>query len=429
MKSFDFDLIANSCVKCGKCIPTCTIHEANKDEVTSPRGFLELLGNYQRGNLQLDKNAKDIFESCFLCTACVEICPNSLPVDSLIEKVRYDLAKKYGINWYKKAFFLLLKNRFLMDLFFKTGFVFQTCIFKKNNFHKANTPRFYLPIIKKNRLLPSLNKTSFLNSHESLINFQAKRKIGLFAGCLANYNYKNISESLLYILKKLNFGIDILKKQSCCGAPAYFTGDFDSVKFLAKKNIIYFEEKLKTLEAIIMPEATCSAMIKIDYEHIFSDDEKWRKRAKKVSEKIFLATYFLEKNTNLKQMLKTMPMQNETITYHDPCHAKKMQKVFIEPRELLKQNYKIKEMSNPNACCGFGGVTMQTQKYELSKKVGLNKAFMIKQSKADIVSAECSACKMQISNSLFINEVDVKFENPIELIARVLKKADNELLE
>jgi glycolate oxidase iron-sulfur subunit len=48
---------------------------------------------------------------------------------------------------------------------------------------------------------------------------------------------------------------------------------------------------------------------------------------------------------------------------------------------------------------------------------------MIAETGAQIVSAECSACRMQISNSLHQAEVDVVFKNPIELIAEALKTA------
>ena len=90
---FNFNQTADDCVKCGKCIPVCTIHKVNADEVTSPRGFIDLLGAYKSGKLELDKTAKDIFESCFLCTNCVEVCPKSLPTDMIIEQVRADIAK------------------------------------------------------------------------------------------------------------------------------------------------------------------------------------------------------------------------------------------------------------------------------------------------------------------------------------------------
>ena len=78
------------------------------------------------------------------------------------------------------------------------------------------------------------------------------------------------------------------------------------------------------------------------------------------------------------------------------------------------------EMSDPSECCGFGGVTMQSEKYHLSRAAGQRKAAMIKNSGAKIVSAECSACKMQISNALHISGSEVKCENPMELIAKVL---------
>jgi glycolate oxidase iron-sulfur subunit len=414
-----FTHYSESCIKCGKCIPTCTIHNVNADEVTSPRGFLDLLGAYQKGHLELDKNVKDIFESCFLCTNCVDVCPNSLPVDMVIEQVRNDIRKKYGLAWYKKAFFFLLRNRKIMDIAAKLGWVFQSCGFKIQN--DSMTPRFSLPMVKKERLLPNAKSKSFLNSYEDVIIHGGKGKVGIFIGCMANYAYTDIGKALLKILKELQIDAYLIKKQLCCGAPAYFTGDFDTVDYLAKHNIEYFESFIDDLDAIIIPEATCSAMIKVDYAHFFHDQPNWMERAKKISPHIYMATEYLYKKTNLADILSSNPHPPspipQTITYHDPCHAKKMQGIHKEPRALIAQNYTITEMEDPNRCCGFGGVTMQSEKYHLAKAAGLPKAAMIEESNAQIVSAECSACRMQINNSLHQINSKVAFKNPIELIA------------
>jgi glycolate oxidase iron-sulfur subunit len=100
-----------------------------------------------------------------------------------------------------------------------------------------------------------------------------------------------------------------------------------------------------------------------------------------------------------------------------------MQGIHKAPRELIKQNYNFTEMSDSNRCCGFGGVTMQTEKFDFALAAGRPKAAMIRYSKAEIVSAECSACRMQITNSMFEADVeDVVFKNPIELIATALKR-------
>jgi len=433
MKKFNYANISDPCVKCGKCKPVCTIFNINKDETTSPRGFLDLLGAFERGDLDLDKNAKDIFESCFLCTNCVEVCPNDLPTDMVIEQVRSEIAKKYGLAWYKKVFFFLLRHRTIMDLMAKLGYVFQTCGLKIDDKKQSALPRFRLPIVKKDRALPFADSKSFLKKYpENIkndyrvnrvnINQNSKNKVAIFIGCMGNYAYTKIGDGLIKILNNLEIDVMIPKKQLCCGAPAYFTGDFDTVDYLIKKNITYFETFIGEVDAIIIPEATCSAMINIDWVHFLHDQPHWRDRAAKIAPKVQMATKWLENSTKLKDILASKDKNiNDLITYHDPCHAKKMQGISKEPRTLLSANYELQEMSDSNRCCGFGGVTMQSEKYDFAKAAGMPKAAMIKESGANIVSAECSACRMQITNSLHVSDVKgVVFKNPIELIAEVL---------
>ena len=427
-QKFDFTAISDECIKCGKCKTNCTIFNINEDETTSPRGFIDLLGAYKRDELELDKTAKDIFESCFLCTNCVEACPNDLPTDMIIEQVRNDIAKKYGIAWYKRVFFFLLRHRKIMDIMAKMGWVFQTCGLKIDEKKQSGKFRLNLPIeLIKDRSLPFADNKSFLNRYpeniinDKISNFKPK-KVAIFIGCMGNYAYTNIGKSLLYILEQLKIDAFIPKKQLCCGAPAYFTGDFDTVDYLIKKNITYFETFIDDVDAIIIPEATCSAMINIDWVHFLHNQPSWKKRASKIAPKVIMATKWLENNTLLKKILKTKKKNiTDIVTYHDPCHAKKMQNIYKEPRSLISTNYEIDEMSDSNACCGFGGVTMQSEKYHLAKAVGNKKANMINKTNASIVSAECSACRMQITDGLGRTDTKVVFKNPIELIADALK--------
>ena len=396
------------------------------DEVTSPRGFLDLLGAYKQGELELDKTAKDIFESCFLCTACTDVCPNDLPTDMVIEEVRRDIAEKYGIAWFKRVFFTLLRHRWLMDLMMKLGYTFKTCGFADEPTKGGMIPRFKMPIIKSGRLLPSLSKKSFLNTYPEETFNGGKQRVAIFIGCLANYNYTTVGDGLMEILEELGVDAFVPKQQMCCSAPAYFTGDFYTVETLSKQNIEYFESFFDAIDAMIVPEATCSAMITHDWEVFFRNQgmDEWAERARKLSEKIFMATEWLEKHTDLRERLAAKGVQMpQTLTYHDACHAGKVQGIRQEPRNLLSQNYNIVEMSDPDRCCGFGGVTMQTEKYHLAEAAGKPKAAMIAETGAQVVSAECSACRMQIGNSLHQADVDVVVKNPIELIAEALKEA------
>ena len=50
-----------------------------------------------------------------------------------------------------------------MDFMSKLGYMFQTCAIKIDEKTKSATPRFSLPIVKKDRALPYADSISFLN--------------------------------------------------------------------------------------------------------------------------------------------------------------------------------------------------------------------------------------------------------------------------
>lgn len=431
----DLQSVANACVKCGKCIPHCTIYMANRDEVTSPRGFLDLLGAYKRGDLELNQQSKEIFESCFLCTTCVTHCPSSLPVDVAIESVRIDIAQKYGIAWYKRVYFYLLRHRKAADFVFKFVHFIMPCAFKEENGRFVSRIKLFKNdkgALAKRSVFPVLRK-SFLQKYQGEIlptaesapkNALQHNRVAIFIGCLSNYNYVNVGESLLEILNHLGIKAFVPHLQECCGAPAFFTGDVKSVVHLAKKNIDYFESFWENIDAMIIPEATCAAMIKKDWLHALSSDstlQDYTQRLEKLLPKIYMASEWLYHHTPLLTLLPKDKNLQSTLTYHDPCHARKVLGIYKEPRALLSQNYTLKEMGDSTRCCGFGGISMQSSKYDLTLKAGIPKAQMIQESGAEIVSAECGACRMQIDNTLTQIDSKVRFSHPLELIAQALR--------
>lgn len=418
----DLSSISLACVKCAKCVPSCTIYQINRDEVTSPRGFVDLLGVYNKGNIALDRNLKNIFESCFLCTTCTTLCPQSIDTATMIQQSRIDIAEKFGISWYKRFYFYLLKHRKLMDFVFSFVSFAAPCAFKKTN-DKLRS-RFSISKFGKRTIFPFQHK-SFLQKHKGLIESKHKKnnkKVAIFIGCLSNYNYTQIGDSLLFILDTL--GIDaMIPKQECCGAPAYFTGDIKSVVYLIEKNLDLFEKFIDDVDYVLVPEATCAAMIIVDWRHALEYVGDFRNidRLDKILPKFKMATDYLYSQTDLQNLLRKSSKNTTKITYHDPCHAKKVLNIYNEPRILLKQNYHFVEMKECDRCCGFGGVTIQSEKYHLAYHASLPKAKNIQDSGASIVSSECSACRMQLNNALDNIDSNVVFKHPLELIKEALE--------
>lgn len=356
----------------------------------------------------------------------------NLPIDVVIARARVDIAKQYGIPLYKRIAFYLLGKRSVLNFLFSLGYYFNPCLFKKEKGWQKL--RFKLPKIGDRVIMP-LNSRSFLQTYKGVQQSKRndspkRRKVGIYIGCLSNYNYKNVGVSLLAILDRLGIDAMILERQECCGAPAFFSGDIGNTTRLIKKNLDYLVPFLDEIEALLIPEATCAAMLSHDWQnalHIESevhgtDNSHYLNELAKLTNKAFMASKWIHDNTHIQELLDKSGKQDVAITYHDPCHARKVLGVFKEPRALL-QNFKIQEMSDCQTCCGFGGVTIQSEKYHLAKAVGDKKAASIAQSGAQIVSAECSACRMQIDDSMARNNVSATFKHPLELIAQSLAES------
>ena len=447
--------IASACVKCGKCIPTCTTYQLHKDEVHSPRGFLESIYQYTQGNLALDASLQNALDTCFLCNHCVSSCPISLPIDGAIEQMRMR-AKK---SLFKRFYFFLLRHRWCMDWVFRFVAFIPPCAFKGSGSGLLGLRFAKKPFLKRyaryvgqgvvrsraerseigqNRAGQSVvGRSSTEGSERGKVGQKArleqnlkKQRVGIFIGCLGNYNYPSMGESLLKILEILGVEV-LLPKQECCGAPAYFGGDLETSLLLVQRNIAHLESIINEVDAILMPEATCAAVMLKDWGKILQlgrAGEEWQARLSRLIPKMSMATPWLYHATALPVLLARCGKQDLTFTYHDPCHAAGVLGITQEPRALLGANYRFSPLEDSTRCCGFGGVGIQMGHSALARRAGERKADAILASGASVVSAECSACRVQITASLGKSPTKEKpaFAHPLELIAKALESLPKE---
>ena len=452
--------IASACVKCGKCIPTCTTYQLHKDEVHSPRGFLESIYQYTQGNLALDASLQDALDTCFLCNHCVSSCPISLPIDGAIEQMRMR-AKK---SLFKRFYFFLLRHRWCMDWVFRFVAFIPPCAFRGSGsgllglqFAKKPFLNRYARYVGQGVVRSRAERSEIGQSRvgqnkagQSVVGRSStegsergkagqkehpaqnpkKQRVGIFIGCLGNYNYPSMGESLLKILEILGIEV-LLPKQECCGAPAYFGGDLETSLLLVQRNIAHLESIINEVDAILIPEATCAAVMLKDWGEILQlgrAGEEWQARLSRLTPKMSMATPWLYHATALPVLLARCGKQDLTFTYHDPCHAAGVLGITQEPRALLGANYRFSPLEDSTRCCGFGGVGIQMGHSALARRAGERKADAILASGASVVSAECSACRVQITASLGKSPTKEKpaFAHPLELIAKALESLPKE---
>lgn len=220
-----------------------------------------------------------------------------------------------------------------------------------------------------------------------------------FVGCLNSYRYTETAEKTFKILSR--FGATILPAEQCCGSPLLRTG-FDASR-LMEANIRQIEEIGAT--TIITGCAGCYTTLKNNYP----------RRFEVLSVPEFLAEHLSE--LNLKRL-------DLTVTYHDPCHLGRMNKVYDQPRKVIKAICNLKEMktNRKNArCCGGGGGVRAGYK-DLSLQ-------MAKRRLEDVppgVDCIVTCCPMCIRN---LGDAGAKVVDLVELVEMALKSKKGELHE
>lgn len=178
----------------------------------------------------------------------------------------------------------------------------------------------------------------------------ANPRIALFVTCLVDLMRPEIGFAALKLLEHAGCEVVVPEDQTCCGQPAYNSGDRRTAHQLAVRVL----GQLEGYDYVVIPSGSCAGMIKVHYFDLFADDPQMRRRMADLAPKVYELTDFLVRVMKLQDV----PGQIDgTITYHDSCSGLRELGVSSQPRELLSKiaGLTLKEMKDCRACCGFGG--------------------------------------------------------------------------
>ena len=75
---------ADSCVKCGACLPVCPTYAFTRHEADSPRGRIGLVQGLLAAQLAATPRIAAHIEGCLDCRACEAVCPAQVPITRVI---------------------------------------------------------------------------------------------------------------------------------------------------------------------------------------------------------------------------------------------------------------------------------------------------------------------------------------------------------
>ncbi|NPV28185.1 MAG: (Fe-S)-binding protein [Firmicutes bacterium] len=398
----------NRCSKCGGCQAVCPLYQETRAEPYVARGKLFLLKNHLEGKLPLSAKMKEIMSLCLLCKACVNQCPNNIPVDQLVLGARQKIAQEKGISFVKKNVFQhLLKNNGRLTLAARLGWLYQRAgvqwLVRKSNILKV----FGEEIVQKERLLPKMAKRPFRKQVPRFLTCsRPKLRVAYYTGCLTNFVYPATGHAVVNVLRRHDLEI-LIPEQWCCGIPALASGDEKTAAELARKNVEVFQRA--GVDAVITDCASCGSMLK-EYADLLGTPE-----AKAFAGKVLDFSQFLSEAVSFRAGEIEVP---RLATYHDPCHLKRGQGVFEAPRRLIRKvpGLRFKEMKEPDRCCGAAGSFNLTY-YNLAAKIGRRKVQNIRETGADFLVTGCPSCIMQLRHMLELENSPVQVLHLAELLS------------
>lgn len=388
-----------NCIKCTVCTTYCPVAKVNPNypgpKQAGPDG--------ERLRLKDPLLYDDALKYCTNCKRCEVACPSDVKIGDIIQRA------KANYSQHKPT----LRDAILShtDLMGTLSTPFAPIVNMTTGLKPVRKLLDKALKIDHRRELPKYSLGTFRHWYKKQAAEQAKfaDQVAFFHGCFVNYNHPQLGKDLVSVFNAMGIGVQLLKREKCCGVPLIANGFIEQAKKQARVNAESLTDAVigKGIP-VVATSSTCAFTIRDEYPHVLDVDTT------QVREHVELATRYLYRllDGGRELKLKSTPMK---IAYHTPCH---MEKMGWTPYTLalLQMIPGVELTVLDSQCCGIAGTYgFKKENYETSQGIGAGLFRQIEESGVDLVVTDCETCKWQIEMS-----TSKKCEHPISLLARAL---------
>ena len=227
-------------------------------------------------------------------------------------------------------------------------------------------------------------------------------RVGLFVTCLVDLYRPSTGFAAVRLLEAAGCEVEVPEGQTCCGQPAFNSGDVGTTRAIARSVI----ERFEGFDHVVAPSGSCTGMVRRHLPGLFADgDAGWRERAEGLAARTWELTSFLVDVCGAAAVERlrgaAAPRGVRRATYHDSCSGLRELGVREQPRRLLAgvAGLDLVELPDREACCGFGGAFCV--KYpEISGRMVGEKVENVAAAGADAVLAGDLGCLLNIAGRL-----------------------------
>jgi L-lactate dehydrogenase complex protein LldE len=240
-------------------------------------------------------------------------------------------------------------------------------------------------------------------------------RVALFVTCLIDLFRPSAASAAVKLLEEAGCSVAVPASQTCCGQPAYNSGDRETAREIAKQVIAAFE----TFPRVIVPSGSCAGMLSKHYPQLFDQETEpsWHARATGFASRVRELTSFLADELHVEFAGRAYPRR---VTYHDSCSSIREVGVASQPRKLLQSldGITLVEMSDRDVCCGFGGAF--SIKYPaISNAMVSQKLDRALETKADVLTGADLGCLMNIAGKASREGKAIEVRHVAEILAGV----------
>jgi len=239
---------------------------------------------------------------------------------------------------------------------------------------------------------------------------QQKPRVGLLVTCLVDLIRPSIGFAAVKLIEDAGCAVEV-PAQSCCGQPAFNSGDRANARAIAEQVIAAFEN----FDYVVAPSGSCAGQLKLHYPELFHGDPNWHPRAESFAAKVHELVSFLVDVRGVKQ---TSARYDGTVTYHDSCSGLRELGVRAQPRKLLAgvAGLELTELPDADVCCGFGG-TFCVKYPEISTSIVGRKADAVAATGAGTLLAGDLGCLMNMAGKLSRDGKPIAVRHVAEVLA------------
>lgn len=236
-------------------------------------------------------------------------------------------------------------------------------------------------------------------------------RVGLFVTCLVDFFRPSVGFATVRLLEAAGCQVDVPTAQTCCGQPAYNSGDRKDTVAIALGVIKAFEE----FDYVVAPSGSCAGMIRKHYPGLFEAGSPDHARAVRLSEKTHELISFL---VDVRGVTSVPGGFEGTITYHDSCSGLRELGIKDQPRQLLESmpGTEIVEMTDSEVCCGFGG-TFCVKNPDISNVMVSKKMANIDATSAGTLLAGDLGCLLNMAGKLSRDGREIDVRHVAEVLA------------